>query len=233
MTVRNRNGVRQNGVTVAFSFGQRTNGNSAGLNNSTNDATLKANGGRVIGTNPGSRRTACTTGRKGRCSAVLNNPVPQAGDTIVVVAAVVRQVSPQSSASATEQWQTGVINDGGRLTLTPATSTSPIDTQTTFTARLTNQFGQPVQGGNIDFDITAGPNAGLAQPGMVDAVTNAQGIATFTYSSGATGTDTIVACSETGLGKRRLQRGRAERYLPTGMDVSLAGRRESFEPPGP
>jgi hypothetical protein len=61
-----------------------------------------------------------------------------------------------------------------------------------------NQFGQPVQGANVDFSITAGPNAGLAQAGMTDAVTDANGVATFTYTSNVSGTDTILACSETG-----------------------------------
>lgn len=197
-TVRNRNGVRQQNVKLVFYFGQRTNGNAPGANDSTDDATLEANGGRVIGTNPGSLRTACTTGPKGRCSAILKNPTPQAGDTIAVVAAIVNQVTPRSSDSATEQWRTSTIVNGGRLTLKPPTSSTQTGTQATLRAILTNQFGQRVQGGNIDFDITEGPNAGLSQPGMVDAVTNANGVVTFTYTSGATGTDVIQACSETG-----------------------------------
>lgn len=196
--VRNGNGVRLDNVRVAFSFGQRTNGNAAGANNSTEDATLKAEGGPVIGTNPGSQRTACTTGGQGRCSAVLNNPTPQTGDSIVVVASIVRQVSARSADSATQQWQVGTISNGGRLTLKPATATRQIGTEHTLTARLTNQFGHPVQGGDIDFQITAGPHVGLVQAGMTDQVSNADGLATFTYTGTGAGTDTIQACSETG-----------------------------------
>ena len=87
---------------------------------------------------------------------------------------------------------------GHSVTLTPRAATNQVGTQHTVTATVRNQAGQPVQGFNVDFSITQGPNAGLSQAGMTDAVTNVNGQATFTYSSNATGTDTILACSETG-----------------------------------
>lgn len=39
---------------------------------------------------------------------------------------------------------------------------------------------------------------GFAKTGMTDATTDANGVATFTYTSNAPGTDTVRACSETG-----------------------------------
>ena len=194
--VKNARGRAVKGVRIDFEFGQRINGNAAGANNSTNDATLTGSPGEQTGT--GGFETRCFTGKTGRCSATLVNPTPQSGDTIEVTAVISGPASSVSSDGATTQWQTGVVNGDGTLTLAPRAATNQIGTQHTVTATVRNQFGQPVQGANVDFSITAGANAGLAQAGMTDAVTDANGAATFTYTSNVTSTDTIFACSETG-----------------------------------
>jgi len=197
--VTNQNGIGQQNIRVDFSFGARTNGNAAGANNSTNDATLNATPGGQVGTSPGGLQTFCLTNANGQCSVTLTNPTPQAGDTIDVVATISGQTVPfATSDTATKQWQAGAVNQVGRITLTPRAATNQVGTPHTVTATVLNQFGQPVQGANVDFRITNGPNAGLTQAGMTDAVTNAAGQATFTYTSNAVGTDTIVACTETG-----------------------------------
>jgi len=197
--VRNAQNIGQQNIRVDFSFGQRTNGNAAGANNSTNDATLNATPGGQVGTSPAGLQTFCLTDATGRCSVTLTNATPQAGDTIEVVGVISGQtVGGPATDGATKQWQTGVVNQGGTITLTPRAATNQIGTPHTVTATVRNQFGQPVQGANVDFQITQGPNAGLSQAGMTDAVTDANGVATFTYTSQAVGTDTIVACSETG-----------------------------------
>ena len=196
--VRNQDGEPRRGVKIAFSFGYRVNGNAVGANNSTNDAKLSTSDGPKIGTNPGTLRTHCFTNRSGRCKANLANPLPQSGDVIVVKAAIWGSMATRAADTTTEEWQTGVINGGGNLRLSPPSATRDVGTLMTLTAKVMNQFGQPVQGANVDFRIGAGPNAGFSQPGMSDAVTNASGEATFTYSSNATGTDQIHACTETG-----------------------------------
>jgi len=194
-----QNNVGVQNIRVDFSFGQRTNGNAAGANNSTNDATLNATPGGQVGTNPNNLQTFCLTDATGRCSVTLTNATPQAGDTIEVIGVISGQtVGGPAQDGATKQWQTGVVNQGGTITLTPRAATNQVGTPHTVTATVRNQFGQPVQGANVDFSITQGPNAGLAQAGMTDAVTDANGVATFTYTSNATGTDEIRACSETG-----------------------------------
>lgn len=199
--VTNAQGVGQNNIRVDFMFGQRTNGNAAGANNSTNDATLSggAGGGGQVGTSPAGLATFCITDANGTCSVTLNNPTPVAGDTIAVNGSISGQtVGGTPNDNATKQWQAGVVNQGGTLTLTPRAATNQVNTPHTVTATVRNQFGQPVQGANVDFQITQGPNAGLVQAGMTDATTDANGNATFTYTSSVTGQDTIVACSETG-----------------------------------
>lgn len=195
-------GVGQANIRVDWTFGQRTNGNNAGANNSTNDATLNATGGGQIGTG-NNLATFCLTDATGRCSVTLSNATPQAGDTIEVVGTISGQTVPGnqggSADGATKQWQSGTVNQGGTITLTPRAATNQVGTPHTVTATVRNQFGQPVQGADVDFRIINGPNAGLAQAGMTDAVTDANGVATFTYTSqNAVGTDEIVACSETG-----------------------------------
>ena len=197
--VQNAQNIGQQNIRVDFSFGQRTNGNAAGANNSTNDATLNATPGGQVGTSPGGLQTFCLTDATGRCSVTLTNATPQAGDTIEVIGVISGQtVGGPAQDGATKQWQTGVVNQGGTITLTPRAATNQVGTPHTVTATVRNQFGQPVQGANVDFSITQGPNAGLTQAGMTDAVTDANGNATFTYTSNAVGTDTIQACSETG-----------------------------------
>jgi PKD repeat protein len=75
------------------------------------------------------------------------------------------------------------------LVLAPATATNPVGTSHTVTATATAN-GQPVPGATITFTVTAGPNQGVTG----QAVTDANGQATFTYQdAGGAGTDTIVA----------------------------------------
>jgi hypothetical protein len=199
--ITNASGVGQQNIRVDFGFGTRTNGNQATTNNSTNDVTLTggAGGGGSVGTSPAGLQTFCLTDVTGRCSVTLANPTPVAGDTVDVVATISGQTVPAATSdTATKQWQANRVNQGGTLTLTPRAATNQVGTQHTVTATVRNQFGQPVQGADVDFRITGGPNQGLAQAGMLDATTDANGVATFTYTSNVVGTDTIVACSETG-----------------------------------
>ena len=78
------------------------------------------------------------------------------------------------------------------LTLSPLTATNmlPGDNTHTVTAVATSTSGSVIPGATVTFTVTAGPNIG--QTG--NDVTDANGEATFTYTSnGTAGTDTIRA----------------------------------------
>jgi hypothetical protein len=74
------------------------------------------------------------------------------------------------------------------LTLTPATATNDVGTSHTVTATVKNtQNNDPIPNILVTFTITSGPNMGTTGT----ATTDANGQATFTWSSSSAGTDTI------------------------------------------
>lgn len=78
------------------------------------------------------------------------------------------------------------------LTLAPPTQTLPVNSNATVTANLSDQCG-PIQGASIDFSVLSGPNSGSSGTGTTDA----NGNATFTYTSSISGTDTLQASDTT------------------------------------
>jgi hypothetical protein len=78
---------------------------------------------------------------------------------------------------------------GATLVLDPAAQTRPIGSTATVTATLANSCGTGLQGAAISFADTSGPNAGLTGT----ATTDANGVASFSYTSATTGTDTFRA----------------------------------------
>ena len=81
-----------------------------------------------------------------------------------------------------------IIGEG--ITLAPTYAINPVGTDHTVTATVVDDTGAPVPGVEVFFDIIAGPNAG----GSGSAITDAAGMASFTYTgSGGPGIDTIVA----------------------------------------
>ena len=78
---------------------------------------------------------------------------------------------------------------GAGIVLGPAAATNPINTNHTLTATVQDANGHPVQGVTVTFTANSGPHAGLTGTGITDA----NGHATFTYSSSVTGTDTWTA----------------------------------------
>ena len=78
---------------------------------------------------------------------------------------------------------------GSLMTLTPPTQTHGVGTTATVMATFTNSCGQPLSNVAVQFAVTAGPNARRTGTGA----TNAAGQATFSYSSAATGTDSLTA----------------------------------------
>lgn len=82
---------------------------------------------------------------------------------------------------------------GQNLALTPPSQSHGVTETASVTATYTNSggptCGQPLSGAAVDFKVTAGPNAGTTGTGVTDV----NGMATFSYSSVTTGTDTVEA----------------------------------------
>ena len=78
------------------------------------------------------------------------------------------------------------------IDLTPATDTNAVGTDHTVTATVTDN-GSPIDGASIHFAVTGD---GTPTPASGNDVTDSNGVATFTFSNAAAGTNTITACVE-------------------------------------
>jgi len=84
----------------------------------------------------------------------------------------------------------GATASSGNLTLEPLSATVGTSATTTLVARLSDAAGVlPLFNAQVDFNVVSGPNAG--QAGHV--LTDADGVARFSYTSTVTGTDTVQA----------------------------------------
>jgi Bacterial Ig-like domain (group 1)/Dockerin type I domain len=75
------------------------------------------------------------------------------------------------------------------IVLAPASATKALGAEAAVTATVTDSEGHAVTGAVVSFSITNGPNS----PGAAAIATDADGEATFTYSSSGLGGDTIQA----------------------------------------
>ena len=82
------------------------------------------------------------------------------------------------------------------LTLSPATATNPVGTTHTVTALVKDSINDPVPGVLVTFEILTGPSASVTGT----ATTDANGEATFSWSSSSDGIDTIQASIATDAG---------------------------------
>jgi hypothetical protein len=82
---------------------------------------------------------------------------------------------------------TAVVGKG--VVLSPASATNLVGEPHTLTAKVQDDTGAPLSGVVVTFTIKAGLNAGMTGTGTTDA----NGVATWTYTSSNIGTDTIVA----------------------------------------
>jgi len=90
------------------------------------------------------------------------------------------------------QWRlvnTSASDSAGQLALLPAAAANPLGALYTATAVATDAGGSPLAGVTVLFTVASGPNAGLTS----QAVTNAVGVATFSYTGTTAGTDTLSA----------------------------------------
>ena len=78
---------------------------------------------------------------------------------------------------------------GSLLSLAPASQTWGVGMTATVRATFTNSCGQPLSNVAVQFSVLSGPNAGRSATGTADA----NGVATFSYTSALTGTDTLRA----------------------------------------
>jgi hypothetical protein len=78
---------------------------------------------------------------------------------------------------------------GAQLSLAPPSQSQQVGGTATVNATLTNGCGTPLQGADVTFNVTSGPNAGATGSGTTDA----NGQASFGYSSVAVGTDAVQA----------------------------------------
>jgi hypothetical protein len=78
---------------------------------------------------------------------------------------------------------------GSLFTLAPPAQTHPVLGTATVTATFTNSCGQALSNTAVNFSTLSGPNAG----GSGSGITDANGQASFSYSSGKVGTDSLRA----------------------------------------
>jgi phage gp45-like len=76
------------------------------------------------------------------------------------------------------------------IKLTPQEAFNPLGLNHVVTATIKDNTAAPVSGAQVSFTVTAGPNTGSTGT----ATTDANGVATFAYTSSSEGLDTIQAC---------------------------------------
>lgn len=160
------------------------------------------------------RNDACTTDANGQCTIQIAPTENQAGTAqICFFTDADNNNTFASGGSAENGGQCGAENAGNEgtnrrtdvvtktwaqpaptnIVVTPDVANNVAGTQHTVTATVTDQFGNPVQGANVDFFVR-GRNTQTA----TDIITNAQGQVTFAYTdtgpANAQGSDTITAC---------------------------------------
>jgi RHS repeat-associated protein len=82
------------------------------------------------------------------------------------------------------------------LVLAPLSQTLPVGTAAGLTATLLDGSGQPIPNQTVTFTVTSGPDAGTAG----QATTSAAGVASFSYTGLATGSDLVQATANQGGG---------------------------------
>ncbi|HEY9402004.1 MAG TPA: MBG domain-containing protein [Pyrinomonadaceae bacterium] len=80
-----------------------------------------------------------------------------------------------------------VVGEG--VVLTPVSASNEVGAQHTLTATAQDAQGKLLQGREVTFEVLSGPHAGITG----SAVTDAEGLAKFTYAGAQKGTDNIVA----------------------------------------
>ena len=109
---------------------------------------------------------------------------------------------------------TAVVGEG--IVLAPPNATNFINTNHTVTATVQNDQGQPIVNRTVTFKVISGPNNGLT----ATANTNAQGKATFTFSSSVVGVDEVQASFMNSAGSPVLSNVARKEWIKQGGDVT-------------
>ena len=113
------------------------------------------------------------------------------------------------------------------IDLTPTTDENPVGTTHTVTATV-KENNAPVAGKSVTFTVLSGPHAGVTGT----AVTDAGGVASFTYSGVAAGTDVIEASYTDTLGVLQRSNTVTKTWVIRDADVSVLKTGPAFAPSG-
>ena len=112
---------------------------------------------------------------------------------------------------------------GQGIILSPPSATNMLGAPHTVTAKVVDDQGNPVTGQLVNFKVVSGPNAGKTGMGTTDS----SGLATFTYTSTAVGTDTIQATFTNAAGQmftsNQVTKTWVTTLAPTTTTTSLSG----------
>lgn len=133
----------------------------------------------TAGAHSGFKCSEVLTGANGMASCTYAESTPSGDDTL-------RATATRFDVSKTD---TAVVNwdRATTLDLTPETVTKRVGQSHTLTALVTDDEGTPMSGETVDFSVAG------ANPGGGSAPTGADGRASFTYTGGSAGDDSISA----------------------------------------
>ena len=137
-----------------------------------------------------------TTGAAGAATFTFTNEAPGTNTITACVDADddLTCDGGELTTTATKTWEVGPPFS---ITLEPATDTNPVGVAHLLTATVADEFGNPLAGEDVHFDVTGAPTP---VPTGGDDTTDASGAGTFTFTNNSAGTNTITACVDADAG---------------------------------
>ena len=181
----------QAGTTASYSIALRNEGGATALSPSVTDGFPDGTAETVSGV-PSSLAAGAGATATSSYAIPASQPAGPLTDTASVTwsDANANAYGPLSSGFTT---QVQSSYQGATLTLSPPTAgPDVVGTTQTLTATFLDQSGSPIAGQSIDFSITG------ANPQTGTATTNSSGVASFTYTGTADGSDTVQATFTSG-----------------------------------
>jgi hypothetical protein len=131
-------------------------------------------------------------------NATIDNVVNTLADTgqVLNTGGVDLASCPAGSNESTQWSLIGTRCSGASISLAPVSQTDAVGSDATLTATVANSCGDPLQGVLVTLAVLSGPNAGQ----QFNVTTDANGVATFSYTSSTTGTDTDQALASNPAG---------------------------------
>ncbi|MEI6208718.1 MAG: VWA domain-containing protein [Desulfuromonadales bacterium] len=173
--------VKVNGTLLTSSAGGSDDGELA------NGALITVGGIDDTNANPAS---ASSNGTGPRYDDELYSLLPFINKTMTSISVFTSNPSNDDNIFFAYFSTSGAAIVGEGIVLSPDTASKKPGDSHTVTATVVNTLGVPVSGKSVTFSVVSGPNTGKTGT----ATTNSSGIASFTYTIGATtGTDSIQA----------------------------------------